>query len=434
MTHHPSTPADAAKANHTFAPDVAQMSARPSVPVSADCRCMLADGRVLTITASRRPRANRADVKCALHGAPALAERVQEVVRLARHTEARFDSRDQVVLSMDLLPAAGERDWELAAVLADRMVRGEYRSTATVLYAQGWSDAWHLGQVSGRSSLAIASLRRHLAALAVVAPAAASAPVLAPSTGTASASAPVSAPAPATDTLTATIGEQASIGIIVGGDGDGDSASETDAIAALPAVLRIDHLGALNGHTDPASAVSTARAWFPLHSGGVNDSLGWVDVSVYPIVASGGDEEDTIAAPGLDASTQLALRQALVGARHFDGRGLGRWRTVVRFGQPRFEGNSYQLALVMADRLARGREFVPRGRLIASGCSSAWHAGRVETVEGLEAKTALILRQVVEGDRVLLPKEWQAGLPAGFAAAVKGRGASVACIERIGVI
>jgi hypothetical protein len=393
MTHHPSTPADAAKANHTFAPDVAQMSARPSVPVSADCRCMLADGRVLTITASRRPRANRADVKCALHGAPALAERVQEVVRLARHTEARFDSRDQVVLSMDLLPAAGERDWELAAVLADRMVRGEYRSTATVLYAQGWSDAWHLGQVSGRSALAIASLRRHLAAEE---------------------------------------GEPASIGIIVGGDGD--SARETDAIAALPAVLRIDHLGALSGHTDPASAVSTARAWFPLHSGGVNDALGWVDVSVYPIVASGGDEEDTIAAPGLDASTQLALRQALVGARHFDGRGLGRWRTVVRFGQPRFEGNSYQLALVMADRLARGREFVPRGRLIASGCSSAWHAGRVETVEGLEAKTALILRQVVEGDRVLLPKEWQAGLPAGFAAAVKGRGASVACIERIGVI
>jgi hypothetical protein len=408
MTHQPSTPADAAKANHTFAPDVAQMSARPSVPVSADCRCMLADGRVLTITASRRPRANRADVKCALHGAPALAERVQEVVRLARHTEARFDSRDQVVLSMDLLPAAGERDWELAAVLADRMVRGEYRSGANELYAQGWSDAWHLGRVSGRSSLAIASLRRNLAAQAVAAPAA------------------------ATGSPTAAAGEPASIGIIVGGDGDG--AAETDAIAALPAVLRIDHLGALSGHTDPASAVSTARAWFPLHSGGVNDALGWVDVSVYPIVASGGDEEDTIAAPGLDASTQLALRQALVGARHFDGRGLGRWRTVVRFGQPRFEGNSYQLALVMADRLARGREFVPRGRLIASGCSSAWHAGRVETVEGLEAKTALILRQVVEGDRVLLPKEWQAGLPAGFAAAVKGRGASVACIERIGVI
>lgn len=431
MTHHPSTPAEAAKANHTFAPDVAQMSARPSVPVSADCRCMLADGRVLTITASRRPRANRADVKCVLHGAPALAERVQEVVRLARHTEARFDSRDQVVLSMDLLPAAGERDWELAAVLADRMVRGEYRSTATALYAQGWSDAWHLGQVSGRSSLAIASLRRHLAAQAVAAPAAASALAPAPSTVTASASASTLASVPATEPLAAA-DEPASIGIIVGGAGD--SAVETDAIAALPAVLRIDHLGALSGHTDPASAVSTARAWFPLHSGGVNDALGWVDVSVYPIVASGGDEEDTIAAPGLDASTQLALRQALVGARHFDGRGLGRWRTVVRFGQPRFEGNSYQLALVMADRLARGREFVPRGRLIASGCSSAWHAGRVETVEGLEAKTALILRQVVEGDRVLLPKEWQAGLPAGFAAAVKGRGASVACIERIGVI
>ncbi|MBJ7312833.1 hypothetical protein H7U20_21885 [Rugamonas sp. CCM 8940] len=386
------------------------MSARPSVPVSADCRCVLTDGRVLTVTASRRPRANRADVKCALAGAAALGERVQEVVRLARHTEARFDSRDQVVLSMDLLPASGERDWELAAVLADRMVRGEYRSGAAALYAQGWSDAWHLGQVSGQSPQAIASLRRHLAAAALA-----------------------SASVPAVGALVAATGEPGGISLVVGGDGGG-GAAEVDSIAALPAVLRISHLGALSGHTDPASAVSTARAWFPLHSGGVNDALGWVDVSVYPIVASGADEEDTIAAPGLDASIQLALRQALVGARHFDGRGLGRWRTVVRFGQPRFEGNSYQLALVMADRLARGREFVPRGRLIASGCSSAWHAGRVETVDGLAAKAALILRQVVDGDRVLLPKEWQAGLPAGFAAAVKVRGASVACIERIGVI
>lgn len=358
-----------------------------TAPHSAECRSVLADGRVLTITATRRPRANRADVKCVVAGAPAICERMQEVVRLARHTEARFDSRDQVVLSMDIAPTALERDWELAAVLADRIVRGAYQPSQTddvaLVYAQGWSDAWHLAKVCGQPALAIERLRAHMA---------------------------VSASA-----------------IVILGD-DGVKAVRDGAS------LYLSHLGGLTGHTDPSASVSTARAWFPLHSGGVNDSLNWVDVSVYPIEAGGGEEEATIAAPELDATAQLAVRQALAGARHFDGRGLGRWRTVVRFGQPRFQGASYELALVMADRLARGREFVPRGRVIASGCSSAWHAGRVETVEGREAKVVLILKQAGRGDRVLLPLAWQADLPADFAPALRARGASLACIGQIGII
>jgi hypothetical protein len=345
-----------------------------ATPTNAECRSILADGRLLTITASRRPRANRADVKCTVLGAPAIAERMQEVVRLARHTEVRFDSRDQVVLSMDIVPATTDRDWELAAVLADRIVRGVFQpataapsaSTPVAAQAQGSSDAWHLGRVNG-----------------------------------------------------------------------------------IVNDLRISHLGALTGHADPSSSVSTVRAWFPLHSGGINDTLGWVEVSVFPIesdaapidqsanathVAAGVIEEDTIAAPGLDLSAQQEVRLTLAGARHFDGKALGRWRSVVRFGQPRFQGGSYQLALVMADRLARGREFVPRGRIIATGCSSAWHAGRVDTVEGREPKLELILKQVNAGDRVLLPKAWQDELPPGFATELRQKGASLACIDRIGMI
>ncbi|MYM88765.1 hypothetical protein GTP91_16480 [Rugamonas sp. FT82W] len=333
-----------------------------TVPTNAECRSMLPDGRVLTITASRRPRANRADVKCTVAGAPAIAERMQEVVRLARHTEVRLDSRDQVVLSMDIAPGSADRDWELAAVLADRMVRGLYQSMyAGCEHAQGWSDAWHLGRVHGAV---------------------------------------------------------------------GDGAAGT---------LHITHLGALSGHADPSSGVSTVRAWFPLHSGGINDSLAWVEVSVFAIESppdgeAATSEEDTIAAPGLDLSAQQEVRQTLAGARHFDAKGLGRWRSVVRFSQPRFQGGSYQLALVMADRLARGREFVPRGRIIATGCSSAWHAGRVDTVEGRQPKLELILMQATAGDRVLLPKAWEPELPPGFVAELRQRGASVACIERIGMI
>ncbi|MYM25869.1 hypothetical protein GTP46_24880 [Duganella sp. FT135W] len=328
-----------------------------AVPANAECRSVLADGRIVTITASRRPRANRADVKCTVPNAPAIAERMQQVVRLARHTEVRFDSRDQVVLSMDITPNVTERDWELAAVLADRMVRSLHPAAPAT--AQGSSDAWHLGRVTGTVHAAVTPAREP---------------------------------------------------------------------------VHITHLGALSGHADLSAAVSTVRTWFPLHSGGANDTLCWLEVSVFPLDAPAASEEDSIAAPGLDLAAQQEVRHALAAARHFDGKGLNRWRTVVRFGQSRFQGGSYQLALVMADRLARGREFVPRGRLIATGCSSAWHAGRVDTVDGREPKLALILDQVGPGDRVLLPKDWQDLLPPGFAAGVRQKGAGLACIDKIGMI
>jgi len=329
------------------------------LPTSAACRTTLASGVVATVTATRRARGGRADVKCGAAGQPALAERMQQVVRLARHTETRLDSRDQVVLSIDPLPAPGERDWELAAVLADRMVRGLWQAPAGA-HANGWSMQWERGRIDGHDL----------------------------------------APAP---------------GVLLGGE--------------------LAWLGRLQGQPDAGASVSAARAWFPLHSGGINDSLCWVEVSVHPLAAPGEqDEEDTIAAPGLDLARQQAVRLTLAGARHFDGRAIGRWRTVVRFGQTQFQGNSFELALVMADRLARGREWLPRGRIIASGCSGAWHAGRVDTVEGGAPKCALIAREAVHGDRVLLPLAWAASLESAFEASLRARGASLAWIDRIGMI
>jgi len=326
----------------------------------AVCRSLLADGGIVTITATRRPRGGRADIKCSAPGAPAIAARMQEVARLARHTEARHDSRDQVVISMDRAPGAQERDWELAVVLADRAVRGLLPLRPHTL-ALGWSEQWQRGRIDGHDT------------------------------------------------------KNAPAGALLGG----------------PQGLR--HLGALTGQPDVADAVSNARAWFPLHSGGINDSLCWVEVSVYPLDAGTADDE-AIAVPGLDSARQHAVRQALAGARHFDGESAPRWRTTVRFGQDGLHGNSYELALVLADRMARGREFVPRGRIIASGCSSAWHAGQVDSVEGLAPKCALIEREAAAGDRVLLPRAWEAGLPAGLRDALRARGASLACVERIGII
>ena len=333
-----------------------------NAPLTAWCRTTLASGVVATVTATRRPRSGRADIKCMAAGEPALAARMQQVARLARHTEARLDTRDQVVISIEPAPASHERDWELAVVLADRMVRGQWQAPGEV-HANGYSRQWQLGRIDGHDASDISAA-----------------------------------------------------GAILGGANS------------------LGHLGGLNGHPDSGASVASARAWFPLHAGGINDSLTWVEVSVYPLAAPGGEEEDSIAVPEVELPVQLAVRAALVGSRHFDGRALGRWRTVVRFGQPRFQGNSFELALVLADRIARGREFVPRGRLIASGASAAWHAGQVGTVEGCAPKCALIARQALAGDRVLLPAAWAASLPDGFGPAIRAAGASLACIDAIGII
>jgi hypothetical protein len=332
-----------------------------NAPTQALCRSRLPDGTLLTVTATRRERAGRADVKCTVPGDPQLAVRMQQAVRLARHTEAKIDSRDQVVLSADRTPAG--RDAELAFVLADRLVRGVWHARGDVV-ANGWSDAWQLGRVDGHD-----------------------------------------------------VADASPDALLGGPDG-------------------LAHLGQLDGHPDPGARVSSSRAWFPLHSGGAADALGWVEVSVHPLApdAARVDEEQTIAVPGSDAARQLAVRQALAGARHFDGRGLGRWRTTVRFSDDVFAGRSYELALVLADRIARGREFLPRARLLATGCSDAWHAGRVDAVDGLAPKCALLLREAGPGDRIVLPHAWRAGLPQGFAEDVRARGASVSCVERIGII
>ncbi|MFD2367203.1 hypothetical protein [Pseudoduganella sp. GCM10020061] len=336
------------------------MNGPATAPVSI--RTVLAQGRVATLTATVRPRDGRADVKCSVPGDPALSARMQQVLRLARLTEPASDARQQVVVSIDTAPGPHERDWELAAVLADRTARGI--CTVPVACANGWSNAWQLGRIDGCDLPA----------------------------------------APA------------GLEVLRGG------------AAGLP------HLGALYGRPDPSASVSTARTWFPVVSGGAADRLCWVEVGVHPRAANGTDEEDTISVPGADAALQLAVRQALCGARHFDGRGLGRWRTVVRFEEARLAGRSYELALVMADRLARGREFAARGRLIASGASTGWHAGRVENVEGVAPKSALILREALRGDRVLLPGAWTDALEQGFAGALRERGATLACIDRIGII
>jgi hypothetical protein len=58
----------------------------------------------------------------------------------------------------------------------------------------------------------------------------------------------------------------------------------------------------------------------------------------------------------------------------------------------------------------------------------------VEPVAGLQPKLELILQQAAPGDRVLLPHAWKDEVGAAYRAALRARGASLACVETLGWI
>lgn len=118
------------------------------------------------------------------------------------------------------------------------------------------------------------------------------------------------------------------------------------------------------------------------------------------------------------------------------------WQTRITLPGEAFTGNSFELALLLADRMARGREFpMPHGsRLIATGSLS-----RDETLADTERsgcfgsvllptdtlvrKCVLLERTARRGDRVLLPGNWQ-GEPAlaNTRNALRNRGVSLATV------
>ena len=81
-------------------------------------------------------------------------------------------------------------------------------------------------------------------------------------------------------------------------------------------------------------------------------------------------------------------------------------QTVVEFSKSVIQ-TSYQLALVLADRIARGLEVPPRqGRLIATGASDQWQSGAVQTVGDAKQKCRFLAGEIRAGDRIVLPGEW----------------------------
>lgn len=136
------------------------------------------------------------------------------------------------------------------------------------------------------------------------------------------------------------------------------------------------------------------------------------------------------------------IESLLAAFRQRDNPCSQQYQTRITLPPEPFTGNSFELALLLADRIARGREFpMPHGsRLIATGSLS-----RDETLaeterngsfgsvllptDTLARKCALLERIARRGDRVLLPGNWQSE-PAlvGARTALRNRGASLATV------
>lgn len=315
-------------------------------------------------------------------------------------------SADRWIASVRIQPSPepGDRGWELALVLADRIARDAAGAFATPtegrVFAYGHSDAWELGRLASLSAAEATLLNDRLRE------------VMTPD-------------------------DRALIGI---------GAGTAPAIEALEAqhperLQTIGHLGAVLGRPDAADAVRRYRVAFPV-VGGVH-RLEWVEVSVRPCTA--GEREWAAAEAGRDAATLLGIArpslsrrvgEVLEQSRLWDGETRHRWHTAVRFSRD-IDDNSWQLALVLADRIARGREIAPKGRLIATGMAAHgdtdWQTGAIGAVGQVAQKLDLLLAESLgKGDRVLVPHAARDELDRSTAVArLRERGVTVAAVGHL---
>lgn len=360
------------------------------------CHVPLSNGDAMTVTAKAHRQSGELAGLKAVGGAAAVRGRLEDVLLRARLTEPE-DQRWRVAVDIQPAPISQDSGWELAAVLADRIARSSFQPACDQVWALGCFAA-----EDGDADTGTAMLQALL---------------------------PPKDSAQRLHSLAAS--DLSNAQLIIVGEAETDPPSGLENCGDL---LLVTHLANLGGHPDPGRLLRTAQVWFPAISGHAgNNRLLRVQVAARPVRDGREDALDVLGLPQAEPA-----RQVLRDARAGEPRGGAGWQTLVRFQRPaqgnfyQVDGGSWQLALVLADRIARGREVPPRGRLIATGASSQWLAGVVEHVDGVAEKCTLIGSQLSSGDRILLPAAWQdAADYARLRSHAEGAGASCAAIERI---
>jgi len=193
-------------------------------------------------------------------------------------------------------------------------------------------------------------------------------------------------------------------------------------------VCTADSLAALTGPEGNSRRPRVGVAWFALLSAaGAQVQRIRVMVSPWERTRAEPAPVDVVFEPappedgrGLDLTTRVP--RVLRAWRENEGPAAGEsWKTVVQLpaSLPQAAGESYELALCMADRIARGREWAGPGRIFATGGVNAvrFSNGQVLPVSGTVAtpepqmpglanhKLDAFFGQARAGDTVLLPDD-----------------------------
>lgn len=377
----------------------------PSSNPAAECRAPLPGGGWLAVTATPYPlgHENLAPLKIAtdpaLAALPQLRFALHTAVMSARMAEPAEDTRLRVEIAVHrsgpAAPLAGQATptevqalAEFAAVVADRAARGLLAPSPTGWVAVGASDDWVEGRIDALPSACRSACLQSLLAC--------------PDLGEAT--------------------------VLLAADDTAPAAPLDDIAHRHPSasVREVRSLRSFSGAIEPGAGPRRQCVSFPL-IGGDQQGDRMAELSVVVRRAAAG-RDGALDFTGFPAGRR-AVEDVLRLVRRHDPH-AARWDTLVSLPVVPMQGQSFELALAVADRIARGRDFAGRGRVIATGALDR-DGGQVLPVDGLERKCALIERAALAWDTVLLPAEWRGRARLDFTDLTGVREPAVVFVERV---
>lgn len=359
------------------------------------CQIPLPDGRLIGVRASASPLAagetlQTIKIKAGIN--PDLRESLLDA------REMEWDSAEswRVTFSLESPPGITlPPDFlDFAAIVADRAVRGVFYPDFTRLIALGYSNDW----VAGRLKPHEMPLQRDCLNVLLRQPDWGEALIL--------------LPIPADE----------------GMDELHDALRKKHPLAI---VRELNDLSSLGGRSLVQKGYRQQQVWFPVVGGSEGeDKLVSLMMTLHQLESPDNPESVQISGlPEMAGAQSERLIKLISNMWKLDAHGSNEWNTHLHFERG-FEGDSCELAVVLADRIARGREFPAKGRLIATGSVDDLSRVTLPT-DSCERKCKLILKDAKEGDRVLLPAAWTSSIPVGFMGSLLSKGASCVLLERV---
>lgn len=358
------------------------------------CQVPLPDGRLIGVRASASPLAAGESLQAIKIKAGLLPD-LRESLLDAREME--WDSAEswRVTFSLESVPGITLPPdfFDFAAIVADRAVRGVFYPDFPRLIALGFSLDWVKGRLRTHKSLQYDCLNVLL--------------------------------------RQPDLGEVLILLPIPADEGMDELHDALRKKYPLAIVRELNDLSSLGGRSLVQKGYRQQQVWFPVVGGSEGeDKLVSLMMTLHQLESPDNPESVRISGlPEMAGAQSERLIKLISNMRKLDAHGSNEWNSHLHFERG-FEGDSCELAVVLADRIARGREFPAKGRLIATGSVDDLSRVTLPT-DSCERKCKLILKDAKEGDRVLLPAAWASSIPVGFREKLLNQCASYILLERL---